>query len=206
MRNGQRVEKTVGFLIAWSVCGVLCSFDEAWSEEVVIPLSADSTFPKGVSSLSPSLFQPTLPQSTAPSLPEDSFAEPMVWPNLPEGKEVAVQYLEGRFLLGKKALGFIHHPGATISMRTNGRLKDYFGDTKTSPRFLTDEEKIDQSLEFAESVADSVQQIPLLGDFLMGCLTVGRDVEKVNRKIKTKYRLHLNYSDSTYLAAFKESF
>lgn len=199
-------EKTVSFLVAWGLFGVLCSFDEAWSEEVMAPLPGDITFPETVPSLSPSLFEPALPQSMALSLTENSFIETVVWPDLPEGKEIAVQRLEGRFLLGKRAFGLVRHPEATNSIRAKRSLGNSLGDAETPVHFLTEEEKIDRGFQFAESLADSVQDIPFLGDFLTGCLAVGRDVEKANRKIKTKYRLHLKYSDSTYLAAFKESF
>lgn len=201
--------RTARLLIACTFLGFFLSAQEGESaEEMVVFLPKEPFFPKSLSftpSIAPGAFVPPLEEP--PLFGEEQLFPGEEWPRFPKGKEVALQRLEGRFRMGRRAISVFCHPRVTFSLRAEG-LQHYMtrGPLKKFP--LTDEEKLAASFRFAESVAESLQAvpIPLVGNFLVGCIEVGRNLEKTNKKIKKNYRLHLNYSDKTLQAAYRESF
>ncbi len=200
----------VPILVACGCIGIFCSpTQEAQAEEPLTALPLDMPLTEGFAPISASVPEPIFStgQDTFFSVEERVFPEEVTFPT---GKEVTVQRLQGKFLVGKRAAGIIYHPGATLSFRTGRGLGNYMGWEKgrTNPLYLTEEEKIARGFQFAEQVTESVQALPIpfIGNFIAECLHIGRDIENANKKFKKKYRLHLNYSEKTFRAAYKESF
>ena len=162
--------------------------------------------------MSPTISEPSLSFKEEPLSPQvaATVSDETVPLGLPEGREVVLEHLQGKFLVGKRAMGFIYHPEATLTIRTGRGLQNYMSWDKVDidPRLLTEDEKIALGFHYAEYVTESVQALPIpfVGSLLAGCLQVGKDVERVNKKIKAKYRLHLRFSEKTFQAAYKESF
>ena len=206
-------ETILHLLIACGFLGVLCSAQEVHAEEALLSVPLETplleklfsvTAPVPESNFSPTHDGIESPSAEAP--PDDGN-----WPSaLPGGREAVLARLQGKFSVGKRADGIIYHPGATLTFRTGKGLQNYMGWEKRedNPLFLTEEEKIALEFEFAEKITEQVQTfpIPLIGNVLAGCLQIGHHVDNVTKGIRKKYRLHLNYSEKTFRAAYKESF
>ncbi|MBI4436913.1 MAG: hypothetical protein HY590_05860 [Candidatus Omnitrophica bacterium] len=204
-------EKVLILLMGCGVLGLFCQVESACSEEMP-PLSPTETpLPDMSFSVSQSAPEPILieerffafqgEKERAP-LPEEASSR------LPEGSRVALQNLQRKFSIGRKVIGQIYRPDATLSVRVEGGLRNYMSwDENSASRVLTEEEKITWALHLAEVTAESIQaSIPFMGDLLAGCLEACKEIERANKKLKTKYHLHLRYSGKSLQAAYKESF
>jgi len=208
MMKTYKREKTLTFLVACSLVSFFCSTQEAQAEEVLSSLPTETPFPEAFFSVSPSLSE------LSPSFREEplstTVSEEVLPFKLPGGKEVVLERLQSKFLVGKRAMGFVYHPEVTLTIRTGKGLHNYMSWDKTEidPRLLTEDEKIALGFHYAEYVTESIQALPIpfVGSLLAGCLKVGEDVERINKRIKTKYRLHLRFSGKSFQAAYKESF
>ena len=205
-------KKVLVFIIGCGVMGLLCQVESAYSEEMPSLSPTETPLPEMTFSVSQS--------APAPVLAEEQFfafqgADEKIPPpeevsfRLPEGRSVAAQPLQRKFSIGRRVIGQIYRPDATLSLRVGGGLQNYMSwDEASASKVLTEEERITWALHLAESTAESIQalSIPFVGDLLAGCLEACKEIEKANKKIKTKYHLHLRYSGKTLQAAYKESF
>lgn len=206
-------EKFLHLLVVCGFMGVLWSAQEVCAEEALSPLPLETPLPEAFIPVTVLVPQAAFPFENGPgefSTLERSSDE-KEWPTLlPTGKEVVLAHLQGKFSVGTRADGIIYHPGATLTFRTERGLQNYmsWGKGGENPLFLTEEEKIALGFKFAETVTESVQALPIpfVGSLLAGCLQIGHNVDDVTRGIRKKYRLHLNYSEKTFRAAYKESF
>jgi len=205
-------QKTLILIIGCGVVGLLCQVESAHSEEMPALSLTEAPLPEMTFSVSQSAPVPVLVEEQFSVFQEANGKTPLPEEasfRLPEGRGVAMQPLQRKFSIGRRVIGQIYKPDATVSLRVEGGLRNYMSWDETSvSKVLTEEEKITWALHFAEATAESIQalSIPLVGDLLAGCLEACKEIEKANKKIKTKYHLHLRYSGKTLQAAYKESF
>lgn len=200
----------ITLLITSGFFAFACLSQEAASEEMVPSLPLEDVLPERIP-VSSFVTEPGIVEEALPILTEET---PLAdsWPmHLPAGREVVLQSLQGKFVIGRRAIALIYHPKVTLSLQADKRFQTYvvsLGNPEVDWRLLTEEEKIERSLRFAESVTESIQALPVpfLGEFLSHCMRVGRQVTRFDKKIKKRYSLHLKYSGETFSAAYKEKF
>ena len=206
-------ENVLYLLIVCGFLGVLCSAQEVQAEEALPSIPLETPLPEKLFSITASIPESnfSLNNEGIESPPVEALPNEENWPSaLPNGRQAVLSRLQGKFSVGKRADGIIYYPGATLTFRTGKGLQNYMGWEKreVNPLFLTEEEKIALEFQFAEKITEQVQTfpIPLIGNVLAGCLQLGHNVDNAAKGIRKKYRLHLNYSEKTFRAAYKESF
>ena len=205
-------EKFLFFFFVSGLFGLSCFTREARSEEIVSSLSSpEALFLDGTLKTIPSLLNQinVLDEQTIFIGEEQMpFLEELPL-HLPKGNEITLLILQRKLSVGKRAAGLVYHSEATVSVRAGG-LRHYMAMYHPEEMYLmmTEEQKIAWGFGMAESVAEAIEAlpIPIVGNLAIGLMKVGRDIEKANKKIKTHYRLHLNYSGKVFRASFKESF
>ena len=206
-------EKILHLLVACGFLGVLCSAQEVQAEEALPSIPLETPLPENLFSVTPSIPESnfSLNDEGIESPPAEAPLDDGNWPSaLPSGRQTVLTRLQGKFSVGRRADSIIYHPEATLTFRTGKGLQNYMRWEKReeNPLFLTEEEKIALEFQFVEKITEQIQTfpIPLIGNVLAGCLQIGHNVDNVTKGIRKKYRLHLNYSEKTFRAAYKESF
>ncbi len=206
--SGLKRKGTIQILFTFGIAGFLWTA-EAEAEEVF------STLPKKIPVQGEWLLSAKLLHAPSPDAPfiflEEEFPENPDWPfHLPTGSEVSMDRFQIRFRFGERAFGAFFHPRATFSYRTSGGLKSYLNNesipVEAWERPSFQEKKISYGLHLAEQVSEALHLFPIVGNIVSGFIGVGRDMEKLNRRVRTKYNLYFEYSESTYQATYKERF